>query len=266
MRLAVLAFTLTPASVSMAQAPCPRGILPAYSHNDYLNVRPLRDALGLGFRGAEADVFLVHGVLRVGHDRRAAERGGTLEQLYLAPLQEISARCGSFTSSGAPFLFTVDLKEPSLKAHEELLRLLARYSDLFSPDQRDGKAHHRVLAVQVGPRLQAAAEASGAASALLGQQYQIARVDDAVSVRDSESIRLVSLDYGKTVGRWWVTSRQRRRWLATLSKARQAAPGVLLRVHNVPAQRRVYDELFRAGVDLIGTKDLKTTHRLLTTR
>ena len=42
-----------------AQSGCTRGTLPAYAHNDYANARPLTDALSLGFRGAEADVFLV---------------------------------------------------------------------------------------------------------------------------------------------------------------------------------------------------------------
>jgi len=44
---------------------CPRGTLPAYSHNDYLNTHPLSDALALGYRGAEADVFLVKGELQL---------------------------------------------------------------------------------------------------------------------------------------------------------------------------------------------------------
>ena len=34
-------------------------LLLAYAHNDYRNPRPLRDALSLGYRGVEADLFRV---------------------------------------------------------------------------------------------------------------------------------------------------------------------------------------------------------------
>jgi len=89
------------------QPPCPRSTLPAYAHNDYENARPLIDALRLGFSGVEADVFLVDGVLRVGHDRQQAQRGKTLETLYLIPLREIISRCGRLTHDGRGFLLAV---------------------------------------------------------------------------------------------------------------------------------------------------------------
>ena len=69
-RLSVVCFTLgglTAAAQSPGQPDCPRGTLPAYAHNDYINTRPLHDALSLGYKGVEADVFLVEGVLRLGH-------------------------------------------------------------------------------------------------------------------------------------------------------------------------------------------------------
>lgn len=59
---------------AQAQTACPVASLPAYSHNDYANARPLLDAFDLGFRGVEVDLFLVGGMLRVGHDRRTAAR------------------------------------------------------------------------------------------------------------------------------------------------------------------------------------------------
>src|SRR5262249_31499035 len=72
-----------------SQTACPRGALPAYSHNDYWNAHPLHDALLLGYQGAEADVFLVNGKLQLGHERRAAAEDGSFETLYLAPLRAL---------------------------------------------------------------------------------------------------------------------------------------------------------------------------------
>ena len=129
-KLAVLLALAFP-TVARAQSECPRGTLPAYSHNDYENARPLTDALTLGFVGAEADVFLVDGVLRVGHDRKAARTGGTLEALYLAPLQALVARCTRLTAAGRPFFLAVELKEESAAAHDSLLALFGRYRRLL---------------------------------------------------------------------------------------------------------------------------------------
>src|SRR5687768_2782427 len=208
------------AAACNAQIPCPHAQLPAYSHNDYLNRRPLLDALDLGFRGVEADVFLIDDSLRVGHDRRSAARAGTLEALYLLPLRDIIERCGSLGDSAKPFLFTVELKESSAAARSAVARAVASL---------DGAGRSNVLLVLV----------------------------------PHPDPRLVSLDYGKTIGRWWMSEACRRRRLQEIRQKKAAAPGALFRAHNVPVDRRVYDRLFEAGIDLIGTKDLKATRRLL---
>lgn len=110
-----------------AQETCPSGALPAYAHNDYANPRPLHEAVERGFRGVEADVFLVADAVRVGHDRRAARRGGTLQALYLEPLRALVARCGRLTADGQPFLLTIEIKERSRPTYDPLVGLLRRY-------------------------------------------------------------------------------------------------------------------------------------------
>jgi hypothetical protein len=79
------------------------------------------------------------------------------------------------------------------------------------------------------------------------------------------AIRLVSLDYGKTIrwsGRGPVPERARQ-WLATLRAARDTAPGRLARVYNVPVVPSIYRLLLDAGVDLIGTKRLAASAEVL---
>ena len=68
--------------------------------------RPLSDALSLGYKGAEADVFLIDGELRLGHDRHAAERGATFEAQYLAPLRSLVARSGRSRPTDSRFCST----------------------------------------------------------------------------------------------------------------------------------------------------------------
>lgn len=264
MGLSALAWLLALAApaVLSAQSECPRGTLPAYAHNDYANARPLTDALTLGFRGAEADVFLVNGVLRVGHDKRAARAGGSLEVLYLAPLQALVARCGQLTADGRPFLLALELKESSAAAHDSLVALLGRYRELMEVSPTVSNAAPALNVVLVGwhPSTQPVVSA---VDALIGWQHRIDDVGESLPTPLDARVRLLSLDYGKTMGRWWVTAAGRRRWLAWLRTVKTSAPDRLLRVHNVPADARIYSALLAAGVDLIGTKQLSETARLL---
>lgn len=241
-------------------APCPRGWLPAYAHNDYANPRPLAGALALGYRGAEADVFLVGGALRVAHGRRQAMGAPTFEALYLAPLRALAARCGRLVADGSPFLLTVELKESSRPAYDSLAALLGRYATLLTPgDARDGtRAPLAVAVVLVGWHLGRAVVAA-ASPRLAGVQARLVAPDRPVPADPAGLVRLVSLDYGKTMGRPWVTARGRRRWLAALRAARRADPGRLVRVYNLPPDARLYRELRAAGADLVGTKSLRPT-------
>jgi glycerophosphoryl diester phosphodiesterase len=234
-----------------AQAVCPTPRLPAYAHNDYDNPDPLTDALTLGYRGVEADVFLVDGVLRLGHDRRSARTGAPFETRYLMPLDSVLARCAPMRADGARFLLAVELKESSRVAYDSLVRSLARYPAVVAATD----------VVLVGWHPEPAT--LDAASMPLQHQYRL-RTPDAMSGDTLDAgVRLLSLDYGKTMGRWWVRASGRQRWLAALRAVKTAHPTHLLRVHNVPADSAVYRALLEAGVDLIGTKTLPASARLL---
>ena len=244
---AVLALAPT---VSSAQAPCPAAPLrPAYSHNDYLNEGPLRDALALGLRGAEADLFLGGGRLLVAHDRRDARADRTLESLYLAPLDSLVAACGRILPDSTPFLLNLELKQPSRAAFDTLLAALARHPASIGsggvevvlvgwhPDQA-------VLARLLPPQVRI--------------QSRIASVTD-ISPGDPEGlVRLVSLDFGATVG--WdgrgPLPETLDGWLAALRRAKAAGPHRLARVHDLPSDPALFARLAAGGVDLIGVGDL----------
>jgi hypothetical protein len=265
-RLSLLYFTvaeLAAAAGLPAQPPCPRGTLPAYAHNDYENPRPLHDALSLGYQGAEVDVFLIDGELRLGHKRRAARRGAALEAQYLAPLRSLVARCGRLTAAGRPFLLTVDIKEKSRETFDTLVALLARYPELFSPHSGKGADRHGTPAVEVVLVGWAPPALADGGPVPLGRQVQLQSTDARPAETTEPAVRLISLDYSKTMGRWWVTPAQRRRWLSTLRAVRAAHPAQRIRAHHVPVSEKVYQKLLAAGVDLIGTQSLDATAQLL---
>jgi hypothetical protein len=85
---------------------------------------------------------------------------------------------------------------------------------------------------------------------------------------ESESsidVRLVSLDYGKTIG-WSGRGPPPQRaadWLARLRTVKREGPGRLARAYDVPIDSAVYRMLLEGGVDLIGTKRLSASRQLL---
>ncbi len=240
----LVALVVVAQSAASQPLACPRGDRPAYAHNDYLNARPLLDALETGLRGVEADVFLVNGILRVGHDRDQARTGARFDSLYLAPLRDIVERCGAVTADGQPFLLTVEIKEASDSTYAALLDALHPYRSLLVSRPRPAV---NVVLVGWHPR---SAPARRGPDSLLGIQHRITSTRPAGPL--DARVRLLSLDYGKTMGRWWVRSGGRRRWMAALREAKRASPARLLRAHNVPTDARLHDELRAAGVDLIG--------------
>ena len=237
--------------------------LPAYSHNDYENSRPLADAVENGFRGVEADVFLVDGLLRLGHDRRAAQRGRDFEEVYLKPLRERISRCGALISDGTPFLLAVELKEDSPAAYARLLVILDRYRDLIIPSKEKPAGEQSPVEVILVGWHPSPATLRQERDGLVRIQQRLTRPEDSQAIRPNAWVVLYSVDYGKTLGRRGITKTQQRRWLEGLRQVKSAAPHARLRVHNVPTDGALYSALLKCGVDLIGTKDLRETRRLL---
>lgn len=259
-------FTIAAAASAQppAQSDCPRGALPAYSHNDYLNAHPLRDALSLGYQGVEADVFLVDGRLQLGHERRAAEEDGSLEGLYLAPLRALVARCGQLTADGQPFLLTLEIKEPSRVTFDSLVALLARYPELFSPGEKQtvatGRSSAPVQAVLVGwyP-----AGFVDSVPVPLTRQSRLKHPGGPPPDAADRDVGLVGLDYQNTIGNRWQLPAHRRRWVPAIRATKAAFPLLRIRAYHVPVNERVYQQLLDAGVDLIGTLDLARTAQIL---
>ncbi|WP_156799100.1 hypothetical protein [Gemmatimonas aurantiaca] len=243
-----------------AQAACPVAALSAYSHNDYERPHPLEDALALGFRGVEVDLFLVDGELRIGHDRRAARSGGTLDSVYLAPLAALVDRCGPWGAVvDRPFLLALEIKEQSPATYDALMAVLRRYRHLWVRDEAGGtRVALDVVLVGWHPPPNGTRVDS-----LPGIQYRLSRAEPVDAAVLDPRVRLLSVDYGKTMGRWWRRSITRARWFDAIRASKAAVPDRLLRVHNVPQNADVYAALFAAGVDLIGTKQPESTAGLI---
>ena len=123
----------------------------AHAHNDYHNERPLFDALELGFCGVEVDIYLIQGVLRVGHDFAGAAKGHSLQQLYLEPLAQHIRDNGGHVYPDDPqqsLTLLIDIKAEGEKIYAELRKMLARYRGILSTVE-DGKFTRRAIQVVI---------------------------------------------------------------------------------------------------------------------
>lgn len=251
----LLCAALTPLGETAAQAACRERNVPVYAHNDYLNPRPLAGALDAGFRGVEADLFLVNDTLRVGHDRSRARHGEAFETLYLKPLQEFIRQCDEAGILTHPFLLTVELKEKSRVAYDSLSRLLSRYNEHFA--RASARNTHVVEIVMVGwVPTGTVNRATTSTDSPFTLHYRIMSSDSNELADIDPRVRLLSLDYGKSIGRWWRTDRGRQRWYDVLRVARRNAPRATIRAHNVPPKCAIYQKLYDAGVDIVGSRSL----------
>ena len=159
--VAVIGFSAEEADSQTENVPLER----AHAHNDYEHARPLYDALDHGFKSVEADIWLIDGELVVSHDDpqspTTAPPKGTLESLYLNPLQrEIRANGGS-VYRGDPDYFTllVDIKSGDVATYKALHEELEDYAGIFTKFGPRGVRDGAVTAMVSGNRPRAYMEA-----------------------------------------------------------------------------------------------------------
>ncbi len=108
--------------------------LPGHSHNDYNRQKPLIGALELGYRSIEVDVFLHKGQLRVSHDPFGLDKKPTLEELYLAPLLQITqTEAATYgLDSTKPLVLMIDFKTDGEETYAALKPYLNKYKQMLS--------------------------------------------------------------------------------------------------------------------------------------
>lgn len=92
----------------------------------------------------EADIFLIDGELRVGHSRVEAEKGKTLDEMYLDPLAKWPLVDGRLGKGWPEVTLLVDIKEKGAEIFPILEQKIAARPSIFSED-----AHVRAVRVVV---------------------------------------------------------------------------------------------------------------------
>lgn len=120
---------------SFSQIPLPG----SHAHNDYMNDRPLMDALDLGFTSIEIDVCLYKNSLRVSHNPVFLSLKHTLQELYLDPLVRRIEQNGGTVYAGydVPLVLMIDLKGDGRKSYPVLREVLKPYKHLLTVYRND---------------------------------------------------------------------------------------------------------------------------------
>jgi glycerophosphoryl diester phosphodiesterase len=227
-----------------------------HSHNDYNRKRPLQQALELGYGSIEADIWLVDGVLLVGHDREDLKPERTLVAMYLDPLAARARERGAiYGKDDPPLQLLIDIKSNGEPAYAALHELLYERSDVFS-ECNEGRVTERAVKVVI----------SGACprETIAAQTRRWAFVDG--RKRDLEGDAGAPTSLVPLVSEAWTTyfswpgigempeaQRAKLRELVTRAHAR----GYTLRFWGAPQVEGIWREQYGAGVDWINADDLQ---------
>jgi hypothetical protein len=218
----------------------------AHSHNDYEQWRPLQDALSARFDSVEADVWLKDDVVRVSH--LGWTFTGTLKELYLDPLEKITAARGSVHGDGKPFFLWIDIKSRGLAIARALAETLRGYR--FT--------ERGVTVVLTGnPEAKIAL-----AAAFPAAEHDGWRVEDSDPPASNTRWKWYSLNWF-SVMRWAgegeIATEERDRLVRLVRTIH--GKGRRLRFWGAPERPEIWRLSEEAGVDLIGTDDIRGLSR-----
>ena len=236
-----------------------RLLIRGHAHNDYDHERPLLDALSFGFCSVEADVFLIDGKLLVGHSRSELSAERTLVSLYLDPLLDrVRQNGGQVFADGPTFTLLIDIKTNAEETYVSLDRIFAKYEEMLTSIE-DGQIQERaVTAIISGNRAWKGIERDS--TRYTGVDGRIA---DLSSNRPSHLMPLISDRWGRAFkwnGQGPMPDAERAELQRIVHDAHKN--GRRLRFWATPdrpspERTAVWTELLEAGVDHIGTDDLR---------
>lgn len=240
----------------------------AHAHNDYRHERPLLDALAHGFCSVEADIFLVDDDLFVAHDREEIRPERTLRGLYLDPLRKrIRKNDGRVYPNGPEFTLLIDIKTEAVSTYKALDKMLAKYRDIFTSFEPDGRKGKAVLAIISGHRPLAFMK-----SQTVRYAAHDGRLPDLESDAPADLIPLISDRWGRHFtwrGEGPIPAEERLKLNEIVQTAHKKGRRVRFWAtpdHPSPAREALWRELLAANVDLLNTDDLKGLQQFLLTR
>ena len=232
----------------------------AHAHNDYEHPRPLQDALEQGFASVEVDLWFRDDGLQVSHDVVGTK--GTLDDLYLQPLEDRLANQRSVHGDGALFTLWLDLKDSTPELRERLTTALSARPWLrrYDNDGSDDDGPVRVIITGDATSRAALIDEVPTPRPFVRDARNLAldRSVDESDDDDDPAIQAVALPFADYVGRWDgvepPTPELSRQCGCVVERAH--ALGREVRFFSGPDTEAAWQFQLDHGVDFINTDDL----------
>ncbi|MFI5391970.1 MAG: hypothetical protein ACHQYQ_11465 [Bacteriovoracales bacterium] len=217
-------------------------LLRGQSHNDYERKNPLFEALEWGIGSVEADIWYRDGKILVSH--LGVTFKGSLEDLYLKPLQDIVNQKGFIQKSGISFYFWVDIKDNNPKLRSTLINILGRY-----PMLEKGKAKEAAVTIILTGNSEAKRLLAKETPLVFRDSNDFSFADPV----DDKSWNWYALNWPKTVG-VVVTNSDIKKLKSIVESIH--AKGRKVRFWGMPKKESIWKIAFSAGVDQISADDI----------
>jgi glycerophosphoryl diester phosphodiesterase len=258
----MLVLLLASTSSAPAAEPTVKPLAAAHSHNDYLQKRPLLDALDYGFSSVEADIFPVDGKLLVAHDTKSLTPRRTLEKLYLAPLAERVARNGGHVhATPSRFFLLIDIKRDPKQSYKLLQPLLDNYRTILTSIDKGKRRQGAVTIILTGERPGITGHEPGVRYVALDGRITDLKSGSAAPADLMPMISDKWSDHFQRKGEGSMSDEERLKLREIVAQAH--ADGRVVRFWATPEKESLWRELRSAGVDLINTDDLDRLARFL---
>lgn len=235
-------------------------IILGHAHNDYRHSNPLKDALAQGFRSVEADILPKDGKLWVGHDRIELTHKNIkeLQELYLQPLFD-RYQAGTFPFDQdypSPFYLWIDIKYAGDSTYDVLRKAIVPYKSMLASIKEGRWQEGAVQIILSGDRPFNKMQFEKVEYFFLDGRP----LDLENNTYTSLEMPFISENIDRLVGP--VSNSMTAIQIDQLEKFVDDCHGngYKVRCWNTPDNSISWDQLSKAGVDLINTDLLKSLH------
>ncbi len=228
-----------------------------HSHNDYLQKRPLFEALKHGYKSIEVDVWLHENRLVVSHTKFGLSNKKSIDSLYLKPLADFIKKSKGklYDTDSAALVLMIDFKNNGAATYDMLKRAIHPHRNLFMQWQGDSLVHKAPLSLLISgavPRNEIMADT------LLRFVNIDGRMQDTAAAVSTVLVPRISFPWNKYFS-WNGAGKMPKEELKTLRKLVEVVhgSGKTIRFWGAPDNFGVWRTLLNEGVDWVNTDNLK---------
>lgn len=227
-----------------------------HSHNDYLQKKPLTEAMRYGFKSVEIDVWWHDSTLVVTHTKLGLGKRRSIDSLYLKPLATLIKKSKGklYDTDSAALILMIDFKNNPETTYQKLKEMLTPYQKYIQHWKGDSLVQKAPLTILISggvPR-----------EAIMADSVRMVCIDG--SMKDTAAsvsnilVPRVSTPWNKYFT-WNGAGKMPKDELKLLRKlvASTHANGKSLRFWGAPDNFGVWKTLLDEGVDWINTDHIK---------